>query len=331
MELFFRYIGTKRRLLLAILLFASVFAASFALYRLPTAAILYPALLCLMAGSAMLLIGFFRTRNKHRELLRLAETPSESMLLPKNADSIPEEDLIAVAEALCSEIKAKDAANEIALRDRTDYYTVWAHQIKTPVSSMKLALANEDTALSRRLAYDLLRIQQYIDMAMVFLRLDGGGDYVFRGYDLDAVIRPSLRKFAPEFIGRRLSLRYEPTWLHAVTDEKWFSFIFEQLLSNALKYTRTGSVTIDAPDSETLRITDTGIGIAPEDLPRIFEKGYTGYNGRINREATGLGLYLCRRISKRLGIELSIASEPEHGTSVSIRFLHDAVRNATAE
>ena len=156
-------------------------------------------------------------------------------------------------------------------------------------------------------------------MVLAFLRLDeGGSDYVLRECPLDGIIRGAVRKFAPEFIGRKLRLDYAPVEFTAVTDEKWLSFVLEQLLSNALKYTREGSIRIAMDAPGILTVSDTGIGIAPEDLPRIFEKGYTGKNGRRDRTASGIGLYLCRRICTNLGIGISAASEIGVGTTIRL-------------
>lgn len=169
---------------------------------------------------------------------------------------------------------------------------------------------------ARRLLGELSRIEQYVEMALTYLRLESAeSDYVFRDCALDPIIRQSVKRFSAEFIGRKIRLDYAPVDYTLVTDEKWLGFVLEQLLSNALKYTRAGSVRIFL-EHETLCIADTGIGIAPEDLPRIFEKGYTGLNGRTDRKATGLGLYLCRRVCENLGIGLRAESTPGTGTTV---------------
>lgn len=199
----------------------------------------------------------------------------------------------------------------------TDYYSVWVHQIKTPIASMKLMLQNEDTVLARKLSTDLFRIEQYVGMVLAFLRLDSeSSDYVFQEYELDHIIRQSVKKFSIEFIEKKIRLCFEPTGEKLITDEKWFSFCLEQILSNALKYTKEGSVRIYMEAPHTLCIEDTGIGIAPEDIPRIFEKGYTGYNGRRDKQASGLGLYLCRRTCNGLGIGLSAKSCLGQGTVI---------------
>ena len=155
-------------------------------------------------------------------------------------------------------------------------------------------------------------------MVLVFLRLDSQStDYVFREYALDEILRRSLRSFAGEFISRRLKLCYTPTELKVVTDEKWLSFILEQLLSNAIKYTNSGEIRITA-EGKLVHISDTGIGIAPEDLPRIFERSYTGYQGRADHRASGIGLYLCKQICDRLGHTIRAESRVGEGTVIRI-------------
>lgn len=166
---------------------------------------------------------------------------------------------------------------------------------------------------------ELLRIEQYVEMVLTFLRLDSGTqDYVFRQCELDNILRRAVKKYAGEFISRHISLEYAPLGVSVLTDEKWLTFVVEQLLSNALKYTPAGSISITLEAPMTLCIRDTGIGIAPEDLPRVFEQGYTGCNGRIDQKATGIGLCLCRRICRRLGHTITISSQVDKGTAVRI-------------
>ena len=200
-----------------------------------------------------------------------------------------------------------------------DYYTVWAHQIKTPIAAMRLTLQNEDTPLTRKLTNDLYRIEQYVEMVLTFLRLNSDStDYVFKEYDLDNIVKSAVKKFSSEFIGRKLRLIYDPLNTSVITDEKWLSFVIEQVLSNALKYTPSGSITISLVGEKTLRIEDTGIGIAPSDLPRIFENGYTGFNGRTDKKASGIGLYLCRRVCNNLGHTITANSTVDVGTAIDI-------------
>ena len=220
-----------------------------------------------------------------------------------------------------AELADTAAADAARYTDMVEYYTVWAHQIKTPIASMRLALQKEDSAEARKLLYELRRIEQYVEMVLVFIRLDSNSsDYVLKAQPVDPLVKQAIRRFAPDFIGKKLKMSYEPSELCAVTDEKWLVFVLEQLLSNALKYTRTGGIRVYFPEPKVLCIEDSGIGIAPEDLPRIFEKGYTGGNGRVDRQASGLGLYLCRQICTRLHIGLSAQSQVDVGTKVFLDF-----------
>ncbi len=203
--------------------------------------------------------------------------------------------------------------------DMVDYYTLWAHQIKTPIASMRLTLQNEDSPLSRRLTAELGRVERYVEMVLAYLRLDADStDYVLRECELDPIVRGAVKKFSGEFIERKLALDFRPTGARVLTDEKWLSFVLEQLLSNALKYTPEGRISVYMEVPATLCISDTGIGIAPEDLPRIFEQGFTGRNGRRDKRASGLGLYLCRRVCRSIGHGISAESEPGKGTTVRL-------------
>ena len=200
-----------------------------------------------------------------------------------------------------------------------DYYATWVHQIKAPIAVMNVLLQQEDTETNQNLKAELFRVEQYVEMALGYVRLDSGTkDLVIAQYPLDEIIRKSIRKYAGQFIRRRIRLIYEGTDQIVLTDEKWLSFIIEQLLSNAVKYTLKGTVTIIVSEEKKLTVTDTGMGIAPEDLPRIFEKGYTGYNGRMERKSTGIGLYLSQMAAKKLGHQITVVSKLGEGSSFTI-------------
>ena len=319
MKFFLTYLKSRRGILGLFFLFAGIYFGVFALYRLPLAAAVYPTGLCLGIGLIVLLLDFGRISRLHRMLQTIRSmTDAVTMTLPE-PETVPEADYQTIIRLLCQEQRRQAEEMSLRYQDMMDYYTVWAHQIKTPIASMGLHLQNEDSPLARQLSSDLTRISQYVDMVLAYLRLDSDStDYVIRECDLDAIIRRSVRKFAGEFIARRLKLSYEPLNARAITDEKWLSFVVEQVLSNALKYTPSGSIHIYLERPRTLCIRDTGIGIAAEDLPRIFEKGYTGFNGRSDQAASGIGLYLCRRICGNLGHTIRADSVPEEGTVIRI-------------
>ena len=319
MKLFLRYLRQRRRLFIVGAVFCFIFAVSFLLYHLPIGAVIYPTLLCAVIGAVIMLFDFLRVKREHEALSSIRSmTDIIAESLPK-MDGIKDEDYQQILRLLSDEYNHYRTQTNRKYADMIDYYTVWAHQIKTPIASMRLHLQNEDSALSRTLTSDLHRIEQYVEMVLTFLRLNSEStDYVIKEYDLDKIIKQAVRKFSSDFIGRKLSLVYEPVNITVITDEKWLSFVIEQVLSNALKYTPAGSITITLENEKTLRIRDTGIGIAPEDLPRIFENGYTGYNGRADKKASGIGLYLCKRICNNLGHTITARSIMDVGTIIDI-------------
>ena len=319
MRLFFKYLRQKRRSVILCGVFALIFAVSFFLYRLPVEAVLYPALLCAALGLFLLILDFRKVKRKHETLTQF-KTITDAMAAYFSADeTIQESDYREIIRLLCEEHAAYQTETNRKYAEMIDYYTVWAHQIKTPIASMRLQLQNEDSALSRKLTADLFRVEQYAEMVLTYLRLDAGStDYVFQTYDLDDIVKDAVKKFSSEFINRRLRLVYAPLHTAVVTDERWLSFVIGQVLSNALKYTPSGSITIRLVGERTLRIEDTGIGIAPSGLPRIFENGYTGFNGRMDKRASGLGLYLCRRICDQLGHTITASSTLDVGTTIDI-------------
>lgn len=326
MRLFIRYIRYRLKLLAVSALVAALFAAAFALYRLPFKAVLYPTALAFVIFCTAAALDFGRVRRRHLELSRLASLPAEIISSLPEAESIPEEDYQQLILGLRRDSELRKAEFSGRLRDMTEYYALWAHQIKTPITSMRLTLQEEDSPAARKLSADLGEIERYVDMVMAFIRLDSDTvDFVFREHSIDAIIRESVSGFAAQFISRKLRLDYTPAEGSVVTDDKWLVFVLSQLLSNALKYTPSGSVSIFMDGPRTLCIRDTGIGIAPSDLPRVFERGYTGFNGRQDKRASGIGLYLCRRICDKLGIELHLTSEQGRGTT-ALLYLNEVTK-----
>ena len=298
------------------------FAAVFALYGIRMEAAWYPILITALFGVIMLAAGFVRYDKRRRNMERILSSdgifPDAADILPK-AESLEEEDYHELLGKMEAAFRKKKGEWDASRRDMDDYYATWVHQIKAPIAVMKVMLQQEDTPENRELSAELFRVEQYAEMALCYVRLgEGASDLVIQEYDLDTIIRKAVRKYAGQFIRRRIRLVYEGTAVRVITDEKWLSFIIEQLLSNAVKYTSEGSVTIAVEDGKKLSVTDTGIGISPEDMPRIFEKGYTGYNGRLDKKSTGIGLYLCRKAAEKLGHVLTAESEPGKGSRFTI-------------
>ena len=278
----------------------------------------YTALLSGVLALLLALLDLRRFSLRHRQLsdaLKSIRVSDEQLPPPEN---LIEEDYRQLIRALGEEKQRQTSAMDLRMSDMQDYFTLWAHQIKTPIAAMRLILQTKPENSATEIEGELFRVEQYVEMVLNYLRLDSDStDFVFKTCALDGIIRQCVRKYAKQFIRKKISLEYQGTALQVLTDEKWLCFVIEQILSNALKYTAAGSIRIFT-QGETLVIADTGMGIAPEDLPRVFEKGYTGYNGRTDKKATGIGLYLCKKILQKLGHGISISSEVGKGTRVSI-------------
>lgn len=286
----------------------------FYLYGLPLESVAYAFLLCFALGLALFTLGYFQFLRWHRELKGLLVQIQEKALPPPKG--LLEADYQALLQALASERAALALEDRNRLQDMTDYYTLWAHQIKTPIAAMGLLLQEEPRP---ELEGELLKIEQYVEMVLGYLRLGSDStDYVFRNCRLDDLLRQAVRKYARLFILKKISLDFQETGRTVLTDGKWLSFVLEQLLSNAVKYTPPGGLIRVYGDGDTLVIADNGIGIQPEDLPRVFEKGFTGFNGREDKKSTGIGLYLCRQVLDRLNHGISISSRPGQGTLVRL-------------
>lgn len=205
-------------------------------------------------------------------------------------------------------------------KDLEEYFLLWVHQIKTPITVSKLLLEKEDTPSSKKLKEQMFYIEEYTNMAIDYLKLkDRQADMDITLVDLDAIIKSLLKKYSMLFIEKHLSLEYEPVKTQVVSDTKWLSILIEQILSNAVKYTEHGKIRIWF-ENDTLMIRDTGIGIRFEDIPKIFDRGYSGFNGRVNEKSSGLGLYLVKNIAELLNIDVTVSSELNQGSTFSIHF-----------
>ncbi len=314
-----QYIKKHIKTIILISIFIFSFVIIFSLYNLPVEAVWYSSLLCIVFGIIFLLADFVEYYKRHKLLtelqnqitLSIDELPSPKDLLEKDYQS-----LIAVLYSDKIDFVSKSDSNRTNL---IDYYTLWVHQIKTPIAAMRLLLQSKETQENDELLMELFKIEQYVEMVLGYLRLDSDyTDFILKKYRLDSIVKQAVRKFAKQFIRKKISLDYTESDTEVITDEKWLVFAIEQILSNALKYTNQGKILIYTIDGKTLVIEDTGIGIEAEDLPRVFEKGFTGYNGRNDKKSTGIGLYLCKQILTKLGHTITIESETGKGTRVKI-------------
>lgn len=301
----------------------------------------YALVIIFFFGAVGVTYDYFRYQKKCLKLADVtAEEGERDYHLPV-ADNLPEklyQEMVSEEEGekrrLITEYNEKK-------RDMADYYTMWTHQIKTPIAAMRLLLEDSQEAAGsgpagQQAAEELFKIEQYAEMALCYARLESlSSDLLFKKQNIHEIIKQAVKKYAVLFIGSGLSFNMEEFSCQAVTDEKWLSFVAEQILSNALKYTREGSISVYGADEKGERrmgevsyvvIEDTGIGIRKEDLPRIFERGFTGYNGRMDKKSTGIGLYLCKQIADRLSHTIKVESEVGKGTKVILGFVQNVTK-----
>ena len=273
-------------------------------------------LLILLAFDAM---RYYRHYQKVKELEHTIMLSTDGM--PENADLL-ENEYQKLLRILSDEYTGGQSREATRQKNMQEYYAMWVHQVKTPIAALRLLLQNknDEGQMTEELS-ELFGIEQYVEMVLTYLRMeDMSGDLQFEKVSLDKILKQSVRKYSQMFILQKIRLDYRSVERIVLTDEKWLEFVIEQILSNALKYTKNGGeIRICLEEKrgrECLVIEDNGIGIQAEDLPRVFEKGFTGYNGRADKKSTGIGLYLCKKIMDKMGHKIWIDSEVGKGTRV---------------
>ena len=303
----------SRRFFLALLIlllgFILIFAFVFDAYRslLEYVALLLSFLSFLFIG-ADAWTSYKAYRGQKLQVSAQAQTPLEKLLQER-------------VEELEYEQKNQLLVEQEKYNDLLDYYTLWVHQVKTPIAASSLLIGDlKDKEAKSQLEQELFKIESYVHLVLQYLRLESfHDDLVLKQENLADLVREVVKKYALFFIQQGLSLNLHDLDHTIVTDKKWFLVILEQVLSNSLKYTKEGSIEIYFQEG-SLYIKDTGLGIQNADLLRVFERGFSGYNGRLTQQSSGLGLYLSKKIADQLGHKIAIDSQVGQGTTVSIAF-----------
>ena len=320
MEILKSYLKKNIKVYILFIVFILIFFIMFYLYNLPLEALIYTGSFCFLAA----LIASFSDYANYKESYKKLNFLEQNILndldaLPKSLD-IRIDYYHKIIEKLYEELEKLTQENRQKNTDMVDYYSMWVHQIKTPIAAMNFLLDNEE--IDRKiLQQELFKIERYVEMVLTYIRLDSiSSDYVITKINLDEVVKDSVKKYATIFINKKIKLNYVSHETMVISDKKWLSFAFEQILGNSVKYTSTGGeITIETCENK-LVIEDKGIGIKEEDLPRIFEKGFTGFNGRYEKKSSGLGLYLCKKTLDKLGHHIEISSKVGEGTRIEITF-----------
>ena len=320
MEILKSYLKKNIKVYILFVVFIAIFFIMFYLYNLPLEALIYTGSFCFLAALVASFLDFVNYRESYKKLKFLEENILNDLEdLPKSLD-IRIDYYHKIIEKLYEELEKLTQKNRQKNTDMDDYYSMWVHQIKTPIAAMNFLLDNEEVD-QKILQQELFKIERYVEMVLTYIRLDSiSSDYVITKINLDEVVKDSVKKYATIFINKKIKLNYVSHETMVISDKKWLSFAFEQILGNSVKYSSVGGeITIETYENK-LVIEDNGIGIKEEDLPRIFEKGFTGFNGRYEKKSSGLGLYLCKKTLDKLGHHIEISSKVGEGTRIEITF-----------
>ncbi len=218
-----------------------------------------------------------------------------------------------------NQIRSLQEKQRLQQEELQDYYTMWAHQMKVPIAASQLLVGDlEASEHKRELTQELFKIERYTSLVLNYLRLQSfHDDLILKEENLAQLINQTVKMFSLFFIQQGIKLNLGDLNRTIVTDKKWFGLLLEQFLSNAVKYTKEGSISIYL-ERDDLVIADTGIGIAKDELERVFDRGFSGYNGRLTQKSSGLGLYLSRKIADALDLKLALTSQVGVGTQVRI-------------
>lgn len=312
-HLFFKYYLRSRKLLCSLLfIFYSLLFIFSYLFEDERTVLQYVIILLLLTSLIGLILDFVKQYQNFRHAVLYGESDAYTLL---------EALLTSRIRTLEKDKKELKIQHQEKQSDLLDYYTLWVHQIKTPIAASKLLVQDlQEQTFKNQLEQELFKIDSYTNLVLQYLRLESfHDDLVVEKENIEDLVKEVVKKYTLFFIQQGLSLNLHDLNHTVITDKKWFLVILEQVLSNSLKYTKQGSIEIFFQE-DTLHMKDTGLGIQNSDLLRVFERGFSGYNGRLTHQSSGLGLYLSKKIADKLGHELHLHSVVGEGTTVMITF-----------
>lgn len=295
-------------------------------HKLPFYSIFYVCTAILVAFFIPLTVEFFRKRAFYNELKCLFDNLDRKYLLSemiKSPSFFEGRVLYEIIKQSDKSMNDEIAKYKISSQDYKEYIEKWVHEIKTPIAACKLAVENNKSEVSDEFSDDLDKIDKYVMQTLFYSRVSNvEKDYIIRKKCLNDLVSESLKLNSSQLIKSGFSINRENLDYIVMTDEKWIGFILDQIISNSIKYKSDYSTLafkgIECDNCIKLEIIDNGIGIDKADLPRIFDKNFTGGNGRLNNKSTGFGLYLCKKLCDKLGID--IFAESKNGTTITLSF-----------
>ncbi|MFJ7983529.1 sensor histidine kinase [Lysinibacillus xylanilyticus] len=330
---FIQHLKAKRfflTLYVILMLFVSLIIIVHDDWYLASQNLLYTHIFCFFFASLYVIIGYYYRRSFYLKLQILIDSKQEDFHV-----AMPEPQ--SYEQALYIQLIQKVHANHaeqlqklvLEKHDHQDFIMSWIHEVKLPIAASHLLMDNSagktTDFLVDKLEDELTKIDNYVEQALYYSRIDSfSKDYFITDVSLESIVKKSVKKYAKLFINNRIHFHMNEGENFVQSDSKWLAFIFNQIITNALKYTNEGediSVVMEEDRKEKrLIIHDTGIGIKQEELYRVFERGFTGTNGRTYTKSTGMGLYLAKQMALKLGHDISIQSQEGMYTKIIIHF-----------
>lgn len=318
-----------KRLSIILLVFAEFFICEIlAIYGMPRYSVFYILFVIFLAAAIPLTVEFIQKRVFYKHIKDTMENLDRLYLMSEVIErpDFYEGDMF--CEALQkANLSMNDRIGEYRrmTEDYIEYVEKWVHEIKTPIAAAKLAAENRRESSWEDVAEDLDKIESYVNQTLFYSRVNNAeNDYIIKRITLNKIVANALKSNAKMLIKNDFSIKRENLDIEVMTDEKWTAYILEQIFSNSVKYKTEDPELIfsgrEAEQGTYLDIIDNGIGIDPADLPRIFEKNFTGGNGRLNKRSTGFGLYLCKKLCDKMGVEITADSQNGKGTTITIYF-----------
>lgn len=279
--------------------------------------------------STYILIEYMKYRKYFSNINNILESLDKKYLLPE----VLQEPNFMVGENINDILKelSRDMHEQVKhyrniQEEYREYIEMWVHEIKTPIASSKLLIENNTNEVTRKIDTQMDRIENYVEQVLYYSRSDEvGKDYIIKKVGLSKLVKDVIKRNQRDFISKRISLQLGDLDEIIYSDTKWVEFILNQIIGNAIKYSKGKDDKIEIylkkiSSAVILTIKDHGVGIIERDLNRVFEKGFTGENGRKFGKSTGIGLYLCKKLTDKLGLGLQVQSEENVGTEISIIF-----------
>lgn len=276
-----------------------------------------------------MIIDYIKYKTYFHKLKNTIENLDKKYLLPevmKEPNNIMEEEMNYIIKELGKDMHEHVKHYRNVQEDYREYIEMWVHEIKTPIASSKLLIENNYNDVTRKIHIQINRIENFVEQVLYYSRSDEvGKDYIIKDVQLSNVVKNVIKKNQRDFIDKKISLQLEHIEDTVYSDPKWIEFILNQIIVNAIKYSKgkEDKIKIESKkenSSVILTVEDSGVGIIDRDINRVFEKGFTGENGRKFGRSTGIGLYLCKKLCDKLYIGISIDSDINKGTKVSLTF-----------